>query len=112
MLTYPTLTQYLLEQQREYNHISANLRFLIENVARACKMISVHVSQGALHGVLGSTEQKNVQGEVQKKLDLIANDILLEANQWSGCLAAMASEELEHIHLIAPPYPTGEYLLL
>jgi fructose-1,6-bisphosphatase I len=53
-----------------------------------------------------------VQGEAQKKLDVIANEILLEANEWGGHLAAMASEEMEGPHAIPHRFPKGEYLLL
>ncbi|RTZ40920.1 class 1 fructose-bisphosphatase [Candidimonas sp. SYP-B2681] len=107
-----TLTQYLVEQQRKKQAVSAEVRLLIETVARACKAISHAVSKGALGGVLGSLETENVQGEVQKKLDVLSNEILLEANEWGGHLAAMASEEMETIHLIPNRYPKGEYLLL
>jgi len=62
--------------------------------------------------VLGSAESENVQGEVQKKLDIIANDVLIEANEWGGHLAAMASEEMDHILPVPNRYPQGEYLLL
>ncbi|MCY0388662.1 class 1 fructose-bisphosphatase [Robbsia sp. Bb-Pol-6] len=107
-----TLTQYLIEQQRKTQKLPADLRLLIEVVARACKVIGYNVSKGALGGVLGSAGSENVQGEVQKKLDVISNEILLEANEWGGNLAAMASEELEEIHPIPSEYPQGEYLLL
>jgi fructose-1,6-bisphosphatase I len=70
------------------------------------------VSKGALSGVLGSLDSENVQGEVQKKLDVIANDTFLSANEWGGQLAAMASEEMETIHPIPKRYPRGDYLLL
>ncbi|MBI1835605.1 MAG: class 1 fructose-bisphosphatase, partial [Burkholderiales bacterium] len=62
--------------------------------------------------VLGTAHTENVQGEVQKKLDILSNEILLEANEWGGHLAAMASEEMETIHPIPNRYPQGEYLLL
>jgi fructose-1,6-bisphosphatase I len=107
-----SLTQYLIEEQRLHNKIPAELRLLIEVVARACKTISHAVGKGALGEVLGSAHSENVQGEVQKKLDIISNDILLEANEWGGHLAAMASEEMETIHPIPNRYPMGEYLLL
>ncbi|MBN4666669.1 class 1 fructose-bisphosphatase [Pandoraea nosoerga] len=107
-----TLTQYLIEQQREFNNIPAELRLLIEVVARACKSISHAVSKGALGGVLGSAGSENVQGEVQKKLDVISNEIMLEANEWGGHLAAMASEEMEGVFHIPNRYPQGEYLLM
>jgi len=107
-----TLTQFLIEQQREAGILQPQLRLLIEVVARSCKAISHAIGKGALGGVLGSLESENVQGEVQKKLDVIANEMLLEANEWGGHLAAMASEEMETIHLVPNRYPKGEYLLL
>ena len=107
-----TLTQFLIEQQRNHNTVPAELRLLIEIVARACKAIGHNVGKGALGGVLGSLDSENVQGEVQKKLDVLSNEILLEANEWGGHLAAMASEEMETIHLSPNRYPQGEYLLL
>ncbi|HLU18413.1 MAG TPA: class 1 fructose-bisphosphatase [Pusillimonas sp.] len=107
-----TLTQYLVEQQRTHQTVPTELRLLIETVARACKAIGHAVSKGALGGVLGSLESENVQGEVQKKLDVLSNEILLEANEWGGHLAAMASEEMETLHRIPNRYPKGEYLLL
>jgi len=107
-----SLSRYLVEQQRSKGHIPADLRLLLEVVARACKSISHAVNKGALGGVLGSAESENVQGEVQKKLDIIANEVLLEANEWGGHLAAMASEEMDTIHPVPNRYPQGEYLLL
>ena len=107
-----SLSRYLVEQQRSKGHIPADLRLLLEVVARACKSISHAVNKGALGGVLGSAESENVQGEVQKKLDIIANEVLLEANEWGGHLAAMASEEMDSIYLVPNRYPQGEYLLL
>src|SRR5205085_11277823 len=87
-------------------------RLLIEVVARACKSISHAVDKGALGDVLGSAGTDNVQGEVQKKLDIIANEELIEANEWGGHLAAMASEEMDSIYVVPNRYPQGEYLLL
>ncbi|MBY0242118.1 MAG: class 1 fructose-bisphosphatase [Burkholderiaceae bacterium] len=107
-----SLTQYLVEEQRLHSTIPAELRLLIEVVARSCKTISHSVGKGALGDVLGALETENVQGEVQKKLDVISNEILLEANEWGGHLAAMASEEMETIHRIPNRYPMGEYLLV
>ena len=107
-----SLTQYLVEQERQHGHITAQLRLLIEVVARACKRIAISVNKGALGDVLGSAGSENVQGEVQKKLDVISNEVLIEANEWGGHLAAMASEEMDSIHLVPHRYPQGEYLLL
>jgi fructose-1,6-bisphosphatase I len=112
MTSRVSLTQYLVEQQREHGHIPGQLRLLIEVVARTCKRIAISVNKGALGDVLGSAGTANVQGEVQKKLDVIANELLLDANVWGGHLAAMASEEMDTIHLVPNRYPQGEYLLL
>ena len=106
-----TLSRYLIEQTRS-NNTPADLRFLIEVVARACKEISHAVSKGALGGVLGATETENIQGEVQKKLDVLSNEILLEANEWGGHLAGMASEEMDNAYQIPGKYPKGAYLLV
>ncbi|MCO5103009.1 MAG: class 1 fructose-bisphosphatase [Burkholderiaceae bacterium] len=107
-----SLTRYLVEQQRIDGLIPGQLRLLLEVVARACKSISHAVNKGALGGVLGTAHSENVQGEVQKKLDIIANEVLIEANEWGGHLAGMASEEMDAIYVVPNRYPKGEYLLL
>ena len=107
-----SLTRYLVEQQRIDGHIPSQLRLLLEVVARACKGISQAVNKGALGSVMGSADSENVQGEIQKKLDIIANEVLIEANEWGGHLAGMASEEMEGIYVVPNRYPQGEYLLL
>jgi fructose-1,6-bisphosphatase I len=106
-----TLTQFLIQRQHA-GKINADLRLLIETVARACKAISTRVNKGALADGHGSAGTENVQGEVQKKLDVLSNEILLEANEWGGNLAALASEEMELPRPIPTNYPKGEYLLL
>ncbi|HVJ63292.1 MAG TPA: class 1 fructose-bisphosphatase [Tahibacter sp.] len=107
-----SLTQFLIEEQRARQHLPADLRLLIEVVARACKRISIAVGKGALGGVLGDAGTGNVQGEAQKKLDVLSNEILLQANAWGGHLAACASEEMEDPQPIPDVYPKGNYLLL
>lgn len=106
-----SLTRYLIEEQRA-GRINADLRQLIAVVARACTSISIAVSKGALGGVLGDAGSGNIQGEAQQKLDVLSNEILLEANAWGGHLAACASEEMDHCQPIPDVYPRGNYLLL
>jgi len=108
-----TLSQFLVSRQRDRNLINADLRLLIETIARACKAISTRVNKGALAAEgLGFTGTKNIQGEAQKTLDVLSNEILLEANEWGGNLAALVSEEMEDPRPIPTHYPRGEYLLL
>ncbi|MBS1161830.1 MAG: D-fructose 1,6-bisphosphatase [Proteobacteria bacterium] len=106
-----TLARYLTEEQRDKGVITADLKFLIEVVSRACQAISIAIGKGGLGGVLGEAGSDNVQGEAQKKLDVLSNEILLEANEWGGHLAAMASEEMDLPHLVPHRFPKGEYLL-
>jgi fructose-1,6-bisphosphatase I len=107
-----SLTRYLVEQQRLDGRIPGDLRLLLEVVARACKSISQAVNKGDLGGILGAADTENVQGEVQKQLDIIANEVLIEANEWGGHLAAMASEEMDSIYVVPNRFPQGEYLLM
>jgi fructose-1,6-bisphosphatase I len=106
-----SLTQFLIERQRA-GRINADLRLLLETIARACKAISTRVNKGPLGGGGVSTGVENVQGEIQKSLDVLSNEILLEANEWGGNLAALASEEMEDVKPTPTHYPRGEYLLL
>ncbi|HNH34938.1 MAG TPA: class 1 fructose-bisphosphatase [Rhodocyclaceae bacterium] len=107
-----SLTRFLIEKEHTNHLITGDLRLLIEVVSRACKAISIAIGKGGLADVLGGAGSDNVQGEAQKKLDVISNEILLEANEWGGHLAAMASEEMDHPYRIPHRYPKGEYLLL
>ena len=106
-----TLARYLTEEQRTKGIITGDLKLLIEVVSRACQAISIAIGKGGLGGVLGEAGSDNVQGEAQKKLDVLSNEILLEANEWGGHLAAMASEEMDLPHLVPHRFPKGEYLL-
>ena len=106
-----TLTQFIIEEQRKIG-ATGDFTALLNDVCTACKSISSLVNKGELVGVLGSAESENVQGETQKKLDILTNDVMVEANSWGGHLAGMASEELEDVSPIPAEYPKGKYLLV
>ncbi len=106
------LVQFIIEEQRHIPGASGDFTGLLSDVITACKMIAHTVHKGDLIGVLGSAGSENVQGETQKKLDIITNDIFIHANEWSGHLAAMASEEMDDIYPIPAKYPKGKYLLV
>ncbi|MGR9073562.1 MAG: class 1 fructose-bisphosphatase [Gammaproteobacteria bacterium] len=112
MASHVTLTQFIIEQQREFPGVSGTFTSLLNNIVTACKQISHMVNRGALIGVLGSADSENVQGEVQKKLDIITNDIMVDALSWSGHLAGMVSEEVDDPIRIPEQYPKGKYLAL
>jgi len=91
--------------------MDSHLLGLMDTVSTACKHISNAVNHGALFGVLGSAGSENVQGETQKKLDIMSNDMFLEANEWAGHLAGMGSEEMDEVYSIPSQYPRGPYLM-
>ena len=109
-----TLTRYLIEERRRYPQASGELNALILDVSLACKAIARIVAMGQLGAGANAAAggAVNVQGEVQKPLDTLSNDIFLRMNEWSGHLAGMASEEMEHPQQIPPAYARGKYLLV
>jgi fructose-1,6-bisphosphatase I / sedoheptulose-1,7-bisphosphatase len=107
-----TLTQFLIEERRRAPQATGDLNALITDVSLACKAISRKVAYGALAGVLGSAGTGNVQGEEQKNLDVLSNELFVHANEWGGHVAGMVSEEMEQAYTLPAKYPRGKYLLL
>lgn len=105
-----TLTHYLLQEQRRLGR-SGTFTALMSDIITACKMVSHEVNRGALVGNHGQAGSENIQGEDQKKLDVLANDIFLHMNALGGNYASMASEELEDVHAVTGS-ADGRYLLL
>jgi fructose-1,6-bisphosphatase I len=101
--------QYLETAKPKGAGVPADLQDLLIAVVNTCSSLSHEVAHGALIGLLGSAGTDNVQGEVQQKLDVIANDLLIEGVQGCKSLAGLASEEME---LPLPVQGTGDYLLL
>ncbi|MGB4334451.1 MAG: class 1 fructose-bisphosphatase [Chromatiaceae bacterium] len=106
-----TITQFIIEEQRRVAGATGDFTSLLNDVVTACKVISNMVNHGALVGVLGSAGSENIQGEAQKKLDILSNEVFIKSNEWAGHLAAMASEEMDDIYPIPARYPRGKYLL-
>jgi len=112
-----TLTQYLIQERRRFPDSKGDFNALILDVALACKAIARAVSMGELGGLYGDHASEaggtvNVQGETQKKLDVLSNDLFIRMNQWGGHLAGMASEEMSEPFQIPSQHPRGKYLLV
>ncbi len=115
-----TLTQFLIEERRRFPQASGDFNALILDIALACKAIARSVAFGELGGVLGDhhgaagegAATVNVQGETQKKLDVLSNEVFIRLNEWGGHLAGMASEEMDAPHQIPGHHPRGKYLLV
>ena len=112
-----TLTRYLIEQRRRFPQASGDLNALILDISIACKAIARIVALGQLGDTTAAAMPVeaggiNVQGEVQKPLDILSNDIFIRMNEWNGHLAGMASEEMAAPKQIPAAYPRGKYLLV
>lgn len=101
-----------LENLENAHGVDQSLTTLIRRLAETGKTISYKVSRGALAGVTGSAGSENVQGETQKKLDIIANDIMCQACLQSGLVSGIASEEMDHALAVPEQYPVGPFLVL
>ena len=104
----PTLAEFLQQHLAEH-HLPAELGSVVSTIVQACQTISGQVRQGALAGVLGEAGSSNVQDEAQKKLDVIANQILIDALRANPAVAGLASEEEEQF---VPAGDQGCYLVL
>lgn len=105
-MSYLTLSQYLQQQNGNLTH---ELSQVIETIGNTCKDIDQLLQKGALAGVLGSAQHENVQGEEQKKLDIISNDYLIDALKVHPHVGGLASEELDEF---TPAQENGKYLVL
>lgn len=108
---FKSFEQYLVEQQNN-GKIDAQLANLLEAVANLSKRINDKVRHGALSGVLGLAGTDNIQGEHQKKLDIISNEIFVAGVECTGSVAGMGSEEMDHSLPTPSQYKRGEYLIM
>ena len=106
-----TLKQYLVSVLHDGEHTEHHLVDLLTDIASACEEIHEAVNNGALHGVLGAADTENIQGETQKKLDILSNEWFIQRTERSGNLAGMASEEEDDVYSIPSEYPKGPYLM-
>lgn len=107
-----TIERFIIEQEKLHPEATGELSGILYDMALAAKMIANKVRSAGLADVLGATEDMNVQGEIQAKLDVIANDIIVKAVDHSGRLCAMASEEELGIIPIPENFRCGKYCLL
>lgn len=105
-----TLTTYL-DREIEENGLDPQLAQLIRSIAKACKEIDFEITCGDVAGVLGVAGSTNVQGEVQKQLDVITNDLMVKSCLRSGAISGLASEELDTALTVPAYLPVGPYLV-
>src|SRR5476649_56228 len=88
-----TIERFIIEQESLHPEATGQLSGILYDLALAAKMIANKVRSAGLADILGSNESQNVQGEVQAKLDVLSNEIIIKAMDHGGRLCAMASEE-------------------
>ena len=106
-----TLTQFNIAEQRRNNTVNDDITGLLDDITTACKKIAALTSKGDLVGILGAAGSENVQGEEQKKMDIITNDIFIEALEDNGHVAGLASEEMEAVYQLPKDKIRGRYLV-
>ena len=107
-----TIERFIIEEERNHPEATGELSGILYDLALAAKMIANKVRSAGLADILGATDAENVQGEVQQKLDILANEIIVKAMDHGGRLCAMASEEEPGIIQIPEPFKCGKYCLL
>ena len=109
-----TLGEFIIQQQSEYAHAKGEMSQLLSALMVAGKMINNQVQRGGLtEGVLGSAGEENVQGETQQKLDILSNNIIIEAFEQRQEVCGIASEENEKVVMLEKKYKEiGKYVLL
>ncbi len=107
-----TIERFIIEQEKLHPEATGELSGVLYDMALAAKMIANKVRSAGLADVLGATDDVNVQGEVQEKLDVLANEIIIKAVDHGGRLCAMASEEEPGIINIPENFRCGKYCLL
>ena len=107
-----TIERYIIEQERLHPEATGELSGILYDLALAAKMIAMKVRSAGLADIIGSAESENIQGEVQQKLDVLSNDIIVKALDHGGRLCAMASEEEPDIIQIPDKFRCGKYCLM
>jgi fructose-1,6-bisphosphatase I len=107
-----TIERFIIEEERNHPEATGELSGILYDLALAAKMIANKVRSAGLADILGATENENVQGEVQQKLDVLSNEIIVKAMDHGGRLCAMASEEEPRIIPIPENFKCGKYCLL
>ncbi len=107
-----TITQHLLLQQKKNPEATGAFTQILNELTVAGKVISREVNKAGLVDIIGATGEVNVQGESVQKLDIFANQIVVDRMQHIGQLCCMGSEEVAELIDIPPKYPKGDYILV
>jgi fructose-1,6-bisphosphatase I len=107
-----TISRFLVDQQRLHPEATGAFTSLLHDIALAAKIISREVTKAGLVDILGGTNEHNVHGEEQQKLDVFANKVMIRALDHTGLVACMASEESDGLIPIPDKFDAGDYVVI
>src|SRR3954469_18294842 len=108
-----TVQQHILEEQRKHHpQASGEFSWLLSGITLATKIVAAQVRRAGLAGIIGVTRETNIQGEVVQKLDVIANQTLLQFLGNRGNVAIMASEENEDPIIVERDRKHGKHVVV
>jgi fructose-1,6-bisphosphatase I len=107
-----TIERFIFDQEHRYPEATGELSNLLYDIALAAKIIAAAIRRAGLVNILGGAGNRNVQGEEQQKLDVIANETFKNCLNHTGRVCVMGSEEDEDIIPVPPEYPVGKYAVL
>jgi len=107
-----TIERFIFDQEHRYPEATGELSNLLYDIALASKIIAAAIRRAGLVNILGTANARNVQGEEQQKLDVIANETIKNCLNHTGRVCVMGSEEDEDIIPVPPEYPVGKYAIL
>ena len=107
-----TIERFIFDQEHRYPEATGELSNLLYDIALAAKIIAAAIRRAGLVNILGTAGNRNVQGEEQQKLDVIANETFKNCLNHTGRVCVMGSEEDEDIIPVPPEYPVGKYAVL
>ncbi len=107
-----TVQQHILREQRQFPGASGEFSWLVSGITLATKLIEAKVRRAGLADILGAAGEVNVQGEVQQKLDVYANEMLVHALSVRASVAMLASEENEQPMLAHGGAPSAKYIVV
>ena len=103
-------TTWILQQEME-EKIDGELAVVLSSISLACKQIASLVQRAGLQGMTGLAGETNVQGEDQKKLDVISNDVFCDVLRQTGRTGVIASEE-EDVPVAVEETFGGNYVVI
>jgi fructose-1,6-bisphosphatase I len=107
-----TIERFILDQEDRYPEATGELSNLLYDIALASKIIAAAIRRAGLVNILGGAGHRNVQGEDQQKLDVLANEIIQNSLKHTGRVCVMGSEEDDDIIPVPPEYGVGKYAVL